>query len=374
MDFIVNSIGSAVLLLSVLAATSGTSTHVNPMTVLAPLEERGFTSEGLTSYFVDGVRRISLSADSIKTNALEDVLDTGLSREIANYFSLATILKDVRRLAGLVDYEIWADLVEREGTLMLDLRIEDVRRKVEHRVARTGTIQDPRRLLDQGVVALLETINPYLLALHAVRTGAPPEEVDRLLVLVDGFYPYSETYLVDNLAGIAAQRRGDLVGARRAFERSLRTAPTFGLARLNLAAVLIAQGHLDAARNEIAVVLAEEPAWRAIWRRETHGLHADAVYLLGQAAVRAGDAQEAERRFREAARVEPQLGPAHQALARLLRQRGLEAYARYHERVVGQLDQTEDTIEGESLLDGLTRQAVKPAASQLGALRIQTGG
>lgn len=130
-------------------------------------------------------------------------------------------------------------------------------------------------------------------------------------------------------------RAGKLTEAEQTYRQAIGADPTSAAAVNDLGLCLARQGKLEQSaavlrqaimmrpdkplyRNNIATVLVElDQADEALVHLKTAYGPATAHYNLGQLLSRAGKTGEAVAQLREAVRLEPTLGPAHEALARL---------------------------------------------------------
>ena len=106
--------------------------------------------------------------------------------------------------------------------------------------------------------------------------------------------------------GVGALQRGDLPGARAAFEKVLRLVPSSPEGHNSLGWVLLAQGQTDDAIVHFRAALRAKPAF------------AQAHINLSNALVQKGDHEGAVRQARDAVQEAPRDSESHHALGRAL--------------------------------------------------------
>jgi hypothetical protein len=135
--------------------------------------------------------------------------------------------------------------------------------------------------------------------------------------------------------GHAKDRAGDLAAAEQLYRQSLAADPTSAASVNDLGLCLARQGKLEPSaavlrqaimmrpdkqlyRNNIATVLVEMGKTdEALSHLQTVSSPAAAHYNVGQLLVRGGKADEAKSQFAKAIQIEPSLGAAREALAKL---------------------------------------------------------
>ena len=135
--------------------------------------------------------------------------------------------------------------------------------------------------------------------------------------------------------GHAKDRAGDLVAAEQLYRQSLVADPASAASVNDLGLCLARQGKLEPSaavlrqavlmrpdkqlyRNNIATVLVEQGKTdEALSHLQTVSSPAAAHYNVGQLLVRGGKTFEAKTQFEKAIQVDPSLGAAHEALAKL---------------------------------------------------------
>jgi Flp pilus assembly protein TadD len=135
--------------------------------------------------------------------------------------------------------------------------------------------------------------------------------------------------------GHAKDRAGDLAAAEQLYRQSLAADPTSAASVNDLGLCLARQGKLEPSaavlrqaimmrpdkqlyRNNIATVLVEMGKTdEALSHLQTVSSPAAAHYNVGQLLVRGGKTDEAKAQFAEAIQIEPSLGAAREALAKL---------------------------------------------------------
>lgn len=110
--------------------------------------------------------------------------------------------------------------------------------------------------------------------------------------------------------GTSALQRGDLAGARKAFEEMVRVAPRNAEGHDSLGWVLLSQGELEPAISHFRKAMELKP-------------HYVRAYInLATALSQKGDGEEAIARAREAVQLAPKDAEAHRTLGRMLSFRG----------------------------------------------------
>ena len=106
-------------------------------------------------------------------------------------------------------------------------------------------------------------------------------------------------------AGLAYMSRGDMVSARRYFERARDLSPGYAYVHMNLSMLEAHEGHIEKALSEAQQAVRLRPDLAL-----TH-------FYLGQALHKMGRTAEAGAAYQQAVQINPGYGEAKQALARL---------------------------------------------------------
>lgn len=117
-------------------------------------------------------------------------------------------------------------------------------------------------------------------------------------------------WMAHNNLGHLLAKKGELTGALREFQESLRIKPDFVSARLNLGMALSQQGKFDEAMREFDEALKIDPE------------DAKAHYTFGTFLAARGNAEEALGHFKESVRLKPDYVEAHNNLGVALARRG----------------------------------------------------
>jgi len=149
--------------------------------------------------------------------------------------------------------------------------------------------------------------------LHAHEQYGSAEEVYRIAGALD---PRSLPWAY--LTGVVQAELGDDARAVQSFRRSLMIDPHYLSARVELAAILMRVGDLDASLSQYTALARDCPELPI------------AHYGLGRVSVMMGDKATAGAHYRRAVDLAPQFGAAHYALALTYRDAGLEDLAESH--------------------------------------------
>ncbi|ACH38134.1 TPR domain protein [Citrifermentans bemidjiense Bem] len=135
-----------------------------------------------------------------------------------------------------------------------------------------------------------------------------------------------DNYLITNNYGIALDARGDLAGAYRQFQETLRINPRSTIAYSNLGALSIRWGQYENGLMYYDKALGITPN------------SAVALEGMGKALAGLGRGEEAITKFRQALAVDPRLPEVHLALATELTKAGRPEEALEHEEAARQLE------------------------------------
>jgi tetratricopeptide (TPR) repeat protein len=159
--------------------------------------------------------------------------------------------------------------------------------------------------------------------------------------------------------GVVLQLRADFDGAQAALQRSLELDPGSADTLLELSEVLRIQGEFDEARRLVESGL------------ERHPDSAELHHAFGLCLMHERSDEAAEREFREALRLSPDLRVAHEHLARLLARAGREDEARFSRAVS---DRLQDYRRNKRTLESRMRESRDGSFAMLLAEVELTGG
>lgn len=222
----------------------------------------------------------------------------------------------------------------------------DVQNRLGEALERLGALEaaiDAYRLAVSERPAFRKASNNLILAL--VKAGKGPEAVDRARALVAAAPDDPDRHFTLGLA----QSEQDVTEAIKSFHRVLELAPRRGLARYNLALVLMRVDRLPEALDELRRALAIEPRPEALYTMGVIYWHqsdldraagalsaavsaepgyAEAHYTLGAVLKAKHEWASAAASLRRAIALRPDLSAAHYALGQALQMTGDEGGAR----------------------------------------------
>lgn len=311
---------------------------IEPVSVPDGLSEQGFTPEVVASRLWDGLQDVKLQARTSKESidALPDARrvefsfpDSGLSVE--------SLIFHVRRLFGAYETRIAGEIVCDSANCTRDsqrLRLRVIRDNVvliDLPVMGTTAERDYFR---QAAAGVMSTLDPFVAI--AATSGIEPVKATILARrLIRSHHPDSKW--AHNLVGLIRINAGDYDSAIKEFREALALDGKFVPALSNLGNSLRAQGKLDDARQQFAVIEKIEP--ENVLAKEgladialAEGRHDAALTLLRQAAESApldprylakagtiqlqrGNEAEGVKLLRSALEIDPGYLPAFAQLA-----------------------------------------------------------
>lgn len=271
--------------------------------------------------------------------------DKGPADLIADYLHLTPILQAMQDVAGMVDWTVSGEIIERGDRLEFRSRIRQ-RDGASHMLS----IERPRTeidaLLTEAALAILRIVDPQIscsaLLARALQTGGSVVEAQRC---VDGTLRDAERadliWLI-NLQGVISFLQNDRAGALNAFTRAVRLDRDFSPALLNIGVLFADDGRHEEAIRAFAQIFRHENT------SDSPQTYAAALTEWGDSLLALGRREEALTKYSEAVRLDPRyarsffrwaevLGPG--PIATQLRQRGAlaqgEAEPVYVENLVG---------------------------------------
>ncbi|MFO1059525.1 MAG: hypothetical protein U1E53_21465 [Dongiaceae bacterium] len=276
--------------LFVLSILSSNDLVIDTIQVPTSLSDRGYSSVVIGRMLTDELRNLNAAANRELSGVR--VYGTNLDAslyDLSQYFGFSGITSDIRNIAVGIPYFVRAEIVDDDGTFNFDARIfrsRSAQVDVVRATFKPGTKQetlDPidgaaiRPLIHEAAVAILGTVNPYIVAVHLAQTELDAQKwqfpqtrdfLDRMLTNPD---PYDDHLAYELLGRLQYWRaEGDsslnteqvttaLEEASRLLRKSLVKAPDFFFANLSLARVQALLGNVQVADQYFARAVAEEP-------------------------------------------------------------------------------------------------------------------
>lgn len=311
------------------------------------LEWAGYAPEVVTRQLTDGIRELSQAAQSELTalNVDEGSLEKGIAA-FEDYFEIGQLINGARNTFGLIPYYINGEVTERRGQAVLRARVTIEEEERVKLIEVTGDVNDMQGLMHEAALQLLETINPYVVALYHRRAelDAGEFEFPQTRATIQKYLkerPFSEHFLAYGLLGrmhmlkaerdtslTDAQREETYAEAIRTLHAALRQQPEFLFPIINLGLIYRHQEKYALAERHFARAVELNPnylitrrAWAEMLRdqgkvrdalvqyvasAEIAPENAEIRYELAKLYMKLGYPEAAQRQFEEAIRLRPE--------------------------------------------------------------------
>jgi tetratricopeptide (TPR) repeat protein len=304
--FAVPMLGATALIL--LSAFSSPQLVIDAIPVPNDLNDRGYSSAVIGRMLTDELRSLNAAAQR-ELNGVRVYgtnLDNSLS-DLSQYFGFASVTNDVRNIMVGIPYYVRAEIVEdddktyhfegrifRSGKLAVQVVRAELTPGLKPAIPDAVDGAALRPLMHEAAVAILTSINPYVVAVHLanIELGRKqwdfPLTTDYLDRMLDNPDPQDD-YLAYELLGrvhfwrvegnanlTPEQVRTELQEASRVLRKSLVKDPDFFFANLTLARVEAMLGQVPESDQHFAAAVAEQPdnamariAWGKALARES---------------------------------------------------------------------------------------------------------
>jgi tetratricopeptide (TPR) repeat protein len=267
---------------------------IEPIATPDALQARGLTPEVAANRLWDGLHDVKKAARTAK----ESVASLPQAREVEfsfpdSGFSIESLVFHTRRLFNVYETRVAGEFVCGDpdcspGDVSLRLRV--VRQTVELIDLPPMGDTSQREYFAQAASGVLSTLDPFV-AIAAASDKEPLRATILARRLIRG--RHEDAKWAHNLIGNLRSGSEDWPAAIDEYRAALVLDPAFGLARTNLASVLVKAGSLDEARRELAIVEAYTGP-----DVSTEEVHADL-------AIANGDIDAAIRHLLRAAELDP---------------------------------------------------------------------
>ena len=311
------------------------------------LEWAGYAPEVATRQLTDQIRELSQAAQSELTalNVDEGSLEKGIAA-FEDYLEIGQLINGVRNTLGLIPYYVNGEITERRGQAVLRARVTIEEEERVKLIEVTGDVNDMPGLMHEAALQLLETINPYVVALYHRRAeiDARAFEFPRTKASIQKYLkerPVSEHFLAYGLLGrmymLKAERDTSLTDAQREetyaeairnLHAALRQQPDFLFPIINLGLIYrhqekyaLAERHFGRAVELNPNYLITRRAWAEMLRDQGRDREALVQYVaaaeiapeaaefrheLAKLYMKLGHPASAQEQYEEAIRLRPE--------------------------------------------------------------------
>jgi tetratricopeptide (TPR) repeat protein len=305
---------------------------IAPFNVPVSMEDGDYAIETIKNEIRREMVEIVLMSGGTHKAVPRGIINESIIEVIAELTHLNDAIQTVKLFFGVENHYLLVSVIEKGGKLKWHASmIRMPAGPVEHFNKDFAVVE-----YDEAVAAVaqwaMRQLDPLTLLKYEYAIKQNSSDIATVwaeLKPVAASYGNSNVALIENLVGMMHLHDGRAADAEMAFSVALQSAPDFDEAELNLA---VAKAGTGDRAGSLAILTEAATAPNFDFWMSRKPMRAAALGLKGLVADNEGDAQLALASVQEAVDVDPQLPEAHEMAAAVLRGRGFEVLARYHEK------------------------------------------
>jgi tetratricopeptide (TPR) repeat protein len=266
----------------------GEDVVIEKIEVTHQMEWNGYNSDVATRQLTDELRKLSAGAASELTGLEvdESIMERGVEA-FEDYFEISVLINGTRNIFGMIPYYVAGEMTEKRGEALFTARVYTL--EEEHPVyvvTASGSMDDPRIVMRDAAIDILERINPYIIALYHRKEETAAEQFDypKTHAAVERYLadrPLDEHYLAYGLLGrlhmikaerdtalTPEQREAEYQTAEKFLHAALIQRPDFLYPMINLGLIHAERGDLTLAEQYYARAVEKNPNYlltRTAW-------------------------------------------------------------------------------------------------------------